>query len=88
MAEVLQDLNNAGDDGVPLPKIVSDIDIDSLVYVAEQRAMRVQEMLASMDPPLQTDVVYSSVWMEAFKAGVEFQKRRDRRQGTGADPQP
>ena len=65
MAEVLQDLNNAGDDGVPVAKIVSDIDLDSLVYMAEQRALRVEQMLAAMDSPMDPQVVYTSVWMEA-----------------------
>ena len=86
MAEVLQDLNNAGDDGVPVAKIVSDIDLDSLVYMAEQRALRVEQMLAAMDSPMDPQVVYTSVWMEAFKSGVEFQKRRDRSQSSEDSP--
>lgn len=85
MAEVVQDLNNAGDDGVPLTKIVSDVDLDSLVYVAQQRALRAEQMLATMDPPPDLDVVYTSLWMEAFKSGVEFQKRKDRRRESYRD---
>lgn len=87
MVEVVQDLNNAGDDGVPLTKIVSDIDLPSLVYMAEQRALRVEQVLASMDTPMDPQVVYASVWMEAFKSGVEFQKRLDARKARGNGPQ-
>jgi hypothetical protein len=87
MVEIVQDLNNAGDDDVPLTKIVSDIDLPSLTYMAEQRAMRVEQILESMDTPLDPQIAYASVWMEAFKSGIEFQKRRDLRKATGDDPQ-
>ena len=54
--------------------------------MAEQRALRVEQMLAAMDSPMDPQVVYTSVWMEAFKSGVEFQKRRDRSQSSEDSP--
>lgn len=79
MAEIVQDLNTAGDDGVDLSRIVSDIDAASLVYMAVQRTRRSQDVLTSMNPVPDLEVFLSGLWIEGFKAGVEFQKRRGRR---------
>lgn len=79
MAEIVQDLNSAGDDGVDLSRIVSDIDAPSLAYMSIQRALRAQSVLRSMNPVPDLEVFLSGLWIEGFKAGVEFQKRRGRR---------
>jgi hypothetical protein len=52
MSEVVRELDSAGDADVPLPEIVTDIDLASMTYMAEQRALRAQQLLASMNPPL------------------------------------
>lgn len=79
MAEIVQDLNTAGDDGVDLPRIVSDIDAPSLAYMSIQRALRAQSVLRSLNPVPDLEIFLSGLWIEGFKAGVEFQKRRGRR---------
>ena len=66
-----------------MPRIVGDIDTDSLVYMAEQRALRAHQTLAAMGPALDLEVLFTAVWIEAFKAGAEFQKRRLRSSGGG-----
>ena len=87
MSEIVRELDALGDNSTPLPEIITDPDLASLLYMAEQRALRVERMLASMDSPLAPDVVYTSLWLEAFKIGIEFQKRRDPRPANGDSSQ-
>lgn len=78
MAEIVQDMDAAAEDKVGLQRIIGDIDLQSLAYVAEQRAMRAA-MWAKSDPLASADPIaqLGGMWIDAFKAGVEFQKRRN-----------
>lgn len=66
MAEVVQDLDNAADDGLSADRIVADLDMTSVAYMAEQRALRAQA----------GGMVPAALWFDAFVMGVMFQRRK------------
>jgi hypothetical protein len=71
MAEVLQDLDAAADDSVDMDRIIGNIDMESLAYVAHQRALRVQGSW-----PTITLATIGGTWVDGFIAGRNFQKRQ------------
>jgi hypothetical protein len=74
MAEVVQDLDAAAEDRVPIETIVKDLDKTSVAYVALQRALRAQTML----PGGPRDAM-APLWFEGFIMGVMYQRRKDQR---------
>ncbi len=76
MAAIIQDLDAAADDGVALERIAGDIDLDSLLYMAEQRALRGAQAALGGRRDADLETWLAGAWVDAFKAGMEFQKRR------------
>ena len=72
MAEVVQDMDAAADEGNFDRIIRPVVDMESLAYVAEQRAMRVVGPLASQE----VYVKLQAAWLDAFIAGALYQKRK------------
>lgn len=72
MAEVAQDLDAAAENHVPIESIVGDLDLPSLAYMAEQRALRAQKYL----PGTPRDH-HAPLWFEAFIMGTMYQRRKD-----------
>lgn len=79
LAEIVQDFDSAADDGTKFDRLVAPIvDIPSLTYVAEQRALRMQ----MADNPLivqsaQTRMIkLQAAWIDGFVAGASFHKRK------------
>lgn len=72
MAEIVQDLDAAADDRIALERILGPVDAASLAYMAEQRGLRAA-MFLSRD---RMNLAMAAAWVDAFKAGMEFQKRR------------
>lgn len=74
MAEVVQDLDAAAEDGVPIETIVANLDLPSLAYMASQRGLRAYNL------PLDGwTTKLSAAWFEAFVMGVMYQRRKDQR---------
>lgn len=71
MAEVVQDLDAAAEDGMSADRIVGDLDMASVAYMASQRVLRAQNLLkgSAMAP----------LWFDAFVIGVMYQRRKDQR---------
>ncbi len=70
MAECVQDVDEAADDGIALERIIGNVDINSLVYMASQRALRIKV------PGGLTLAHAAGGWIDGFTAGINFQKRR------------
>lgn len=68
MAEVVQDLDAAADDGMVLDRIVADLDATAVAYMAQQRALR-----AGMD------LSGAALWIDAFVLGVMYQRQKDQK---------
>ena len=76
LSEVVQDLDAQADLGVDLSQLM-DIDLPSLMYLADQRLMRVSgttNWYESMSRKLHTAMI--GLYYDAFTMGVEFEKRR------------
>jgi len=71
MAECVQDVDAAADDGIAMERIIGKVDMRSLAYMASQRALRMKAIPLGM----QTAAVGAG-WLDGFMAGVNFQKRR------------
>ena len=71
MAECVQDVDAAADDGIAMERIIGNVDIHSLAYMASQRALR---MDASVVPVVAVSI--AAGWVDGFLAGVNFQKRK------------
>lgn len=71
MAEVVQDLDAAADDGMPMDRIVADLDLTAVAYMAQQRAMRAQDMLKGS-----ARHTMAPLWFDAFVLGVMYQRRK------------
>ena len=69
LAEVVQDLDAAADDGIAIERIIGQIDLDSLAYTAYQRVMRAAQVPSSPE-------TLGATWVDGFMAGVNFQKRK------------
>lgn len=74
MAEVVQDLDSAADDGTAMERIIGQIDLESLAYVASQRILRIPGATAAQAATL------GAQWIDGFMTGVNFNKRRTERQ--------
>lgn len=75
MAEIVQDLDSAADDGTKLDRLVSPIvDTASLAYMASQRGLRAYTMLSGGG-----QVRLSAAWLEGFVAGAMYLKRKTER---------
>jgi len=71
LSRVLLDMDSRADNGEDVLAIASEaMDLKSLVYMARQRALRAHEMLAGADGVQKL----SASWIDAFLAGVEYQK--------------
>lgn len=72
MAEVVQDLDSAADDGTNFERLVAPIvDPASLAYMASQRGLRAYTMLSGGG-----QVRLSAAWLDGFIAGAMYQKRK------------
>lgn len=74
MAEVVQDLDAAADDGMSADRIVSDLDMASVAYMASQRGLRAYQL-----PIDGWTTKLSAAWLEAFVMGVMYQRRKDQK---------
>lgn len=82
MAEAVQDFDSAADDGTAMPRIVeSMVDLDSLLYMAEQRALRAAKMVNPFmaRTPDTERIKLQSMWIDAFMAGALYQKYKSER---------
>ncbi len=80
MAEVVQDLDAAADDGVAMERIIGKIDIDSLAYVASQRISRLPNIWGTpASQQAQQAAALGGAWVDGFMAGINFNKRRTER---------
>lgn len=70
MAECVQDVDAAADDGVAIERIIGKVDMKSLAYMASQRALRMGT--ATRHPT----AAVGAGWIDGFMAGVNFQKRK------------
>jgi hypothetical protein len=73
MAEVVQDLDSAADDGTAMERIIGRIDLESLAYVASQRILRIP------GATLADAATLGAQWIDGFMAGVNFNKRKTER---------
>jgi hypothetical protein len=71
MAECVQDVDAAADDGIAMERIIGKVDMNSLAYMASQRALRLGR---GVDPRVTAAI--GAGWLDGFMAGVNFQKRR------------
>lgn len=72
MAEVIQDLDTAAEDGVSIESIVKDLDLPSVAYMGTQRGLRAYHL-----PVDGWTTKLSTAWFEAFIMGVMYQRRKD-----------
>ncbi len=72
MAEIVQDLDAAADDGLSMQRIIGPVDAKSLAYMAGQRGLRAKGLIA-FDPR----AALGAAWLDGFMAGVNFQKRKN-----------
>ncbi len=79
MAEVVQDLDAAADDGVAMERIIGKIDIESLAYVASQRISRMPGWGTPEPLRVQQAAALGGAWVDGFMAGINFNKRRTER---------
>lgn len=78
MSEVLQDLDRAAED-VGIERTAGTVDMDSLGYVAVQRAIRI--MATNEQVPTERALAQiAACWIDAFVTGLNFQKRRNNSQ--------
>lgn len=63
------------EDGQEMPQIVADIvDEKAVTYMAMNRALMVQKLAGAAQPDDTLTQVLASVWVDAFTAGVRFEK--------------
>jgi hypothetical protein len=80
MAEVVQDLDAAADDGVAMERIIGKIDIESLAYIASQRISRLPDIWGTpASQQVQQAAALGGAWVDGFMAGINFNKRRTER---------
>lgn len=72
IAEVIQDLDSAAEDGLSVDRIVADLDVASVMYAASQRGLRAYHL-----PVDGWTTKLSTTWFEAFIMGVMYQRRKD-----------
>jgi hypothetical protein len=69
----MQDLDAAAED-VGIERAAPVVDMDSLIYSAMQRALRIMRFNGQADQTLHTQ--FTACWIDAFVIGLNFQKRR------------
>jgi hypothetical protein len=82
MAEALQDLDSAADDRVALERLIEPfVDMESLMYVAGQRAIMAQQKLNPlMARTHESDRMrLQAVFLNAFVVGALYQKYKTER---------
>ena len=72
IAEVVQDLDAAAED-VGMNRTI-DVDSDSLVYAAWQRALRMRSIVTQKE-----EHKTAAAWIDGFAAGFNFQRRRNKK---------
>lgn len=71
---------NEGDDqadlGVPIPEIMTDlVDMESLIYMADQRVMRIERSSRAMrNLTAEGRAAVVALYIDAFRTGVRFQQ--------------
>lgn len=75
MAAAVNALDNASDAGVPFAEVVSEVDLDSLGYMAQQRTLRATMILAQ---PVPREAQVMASWVDGFMAGMKFQQLREK----------
>jgi hypothetical protein len=76
MAECVQDVDAAADDGLAMERIVGKVDMHSLAYMASQRVLRIAGRITGLASG-ERKAALGATWIDGFMAGVNFQKRRD-----------
>ena len=71
MLAAIVSLDEASDNGTSFAEVIGDIDLDSLAYVARQRALRAAMILAE---PVDRNQQIMATWLDGFMAGVKFQQ--------------
>jgi hypothetical protein len=71
MSQAVIDLDAASDEGKPFQEVVGDIDLESLKYMAAQRALRAAMILAD---PVSRESQIMATWLDGFMAGARFAK--------------
>lgn len=76
MSAAVRALDAAGDSGQSLEEIVAghDVDVDSLIYMANQRALRAVLLFESSPAP--DEAKYSANWIDGFMAGLKIERDR------------
>lgn len=76
MVSAVTTLDEAGDAGTPIEQISAryGIDFDSLVYMANQRALRAEKLFVNSPAPMQAK--YSANFIDGFMAGVLVGQRK------------
>lgn len=75
MAEVVQDLDTASDDGTSFARLVGPlVDPQSIAYMAQQRGLRAYTMLKGGG-----ETRMAATWLDGFIAGMLYQKRKTER---------
>lgn len=76
MCQAIKDLDGASDRGVDFRAVIGDVDIDSLMYTSEQRALRATMILGD---PIPREAQVISAWADGFMIGARFRKLADQR---------
>lgn len=76
LADEVRTLDELGDKGISLEDIaiLSGFDLDSLLYMANQRALRANKLFA--DSPAPQEAKLSANWIDGFMAGLRLGKKR------------
>ena len=76
MSEVMLDLDDAATDvGIDRTVGTDDVDMESLLYSAMQRALRI--IMQNGDAPDPKNMTqFSACWIDAFVIGMHFHKRK------------
>lgn len=76
LAEVIQDIDLQADAGVDISQLL-DVDLHSLMYIADQRLLRVSgttNWYQTMSPKLHTAMI--GLYWDAVSLGIAFERRR------------
>jgi hypothetical protein len=73
MSLIMQDLDAASED-VGIERAAPTVDMESLIYAAMQRALRIMLHNGQSDQELMTQ--FTACWIDAFVIGLNFEKRR------------
>jgi len=85
LSEIIIDSDEVATQQSLMDAIDGYIDLDSLVYMAQQRALRAlrveteQELIEGKE----AIAVLASVWMDAFVTGIRYEKKKNSKEDTG-----